>query len=118
MQRDEQPAERVSKWHRSLFYAKYCKWGASWAMIIPAGVREALHLRPGDVLLMRLHEPYVTLRRGEPDHVIDLKTFSLEDYPPRWPTAGTNAHTRPDPERTAPGATEPDAGDDGPGSTE
>ncbi len=115
MQRGEQPGAATERWNGVLFPIRYQKWGGSYAMIIPAPVRELLHLRPGDTLLLRVHVPFFTVRRGEPEDVIPLKSFRLEDYPPQWPRAGKSARVQSDPERAAPGAAEPDAGKDGPG---
>ena len=56
-------------------------------------VREALGVRPGDLLIARVHGPYLTIRRAQPERAIPIDTFGPEVLPPSWPGKDDNATT-------------------------
>jgi hypothetical protein len=75
-------------------------------------VRDALGARPGDVLVMRLHAPYLTLRVARPEKIIPIDDFGPEVLPPSWPGKNDNATTPDDSSRPAPAPARAGAGDD------
>ncbi len=84
-----------------LYTARCWKSGASWCIVVPRDVRKALKLLPGDLVIMRLHEPYVTIRRGDADAFMPLSKMKLEDMPPAWPGGKKDAEVQDNPEAAA-----------------
>jgi hypothetical protein len=74
-------------------------------------VRTALHWAPGTLLIARVHAPYLTLRRAQPERIIPLDNFGPEVLPPSWPGKDDNATTPEDTESAARAASEPHEGD-------
>jgi hypothetical protein len=56
-------------------------------------VRETLGWRPGQLLIARIHVPYMTLRVAQPERAIPLDSFGPEVLPPSWPGKEDNATT-------------------------
>lgn len=77
--------------NRVLFVAKPYVQGNSVVVVLERELREALGWRPGDIILIRLHKPYATLRRGVPELAIPMADIHLEDLPPAWPYRSKNA---------------------------
>jgi len=98
-----------------IYTTKLTKSGNSWVLSIERDLREALGLVPGDIIVMRLHAPYVTLRRAVPEREIPLTDLNPACFPPSWPgkdnTSGSS-HTQ---ARTATGTVTPDSRTDGRG---
>lgn len=66
-------------------------------------VRNALGLHPGDLLIARVHAPYLTIRRAQPERVVPIDTFGPEVLPPSWPGKDDNATSPENPDHaTAP----------------
>lgn len=65
-----------------LFMAKPYQQGGSVVMVLDKDLRERLGLRPGDVVIMRVHGPYVTMRRAVPDLLVPLTDLHADDLPP------------------------------------
>jgi hypothetical protein len=74
-------------------------------------VREALHWHPGELLIARIHVPYLTLRLAQPERYIPIDQFGPEVLPPSWPGKEDNATTAEDSTRATAAATKPDEGD-------
>lgn len=55
-------------------------------------LREALGVKPDDLLIMRVHGPYVTFRIAQPEAVIPVERFEREDLPPSWLGKDDNVH--------------------------
>ena len=64
-------------------------------MVFPMykAVLAALGARPGDILIARLHPPYLTIRLAHPERIIPIDTFGPEVLPPSWPGKDDNATT-------------------------
>jgi hypothetical protein len=56
-------------------------------------VLAALGARPGDILIARLHPPYLTIRLARPERIIPIDTFGPEVLPPSWPGHTDNITT-------------------------
>jgi hypothetical protein len=65
-------------------------------------VRHALDLHPGDLLIARVHTPYLTIRRARPERIIPIEDFGPEHLPPSWPGKDDNATTPESATRTTP----------------
>lgn len=51
-------------------------------------VLEALHFdvdKPDELLICRLHPPYLTMRVAHPERIMPLNAFSIDALPPAWP---------------------------------
>jgi hypothetical protein len=69
------------------------KMGASFAFPLYKALRQRLGWRPGDMLLVRIHPPYVTFRVALPERIIPIDDFGPEVLPPSWPGKDDNATT-------------------------
>jgi hypothetical protein len=98
---------------RKFFVAKPYYQGNGVVMVLEKPLRDALEWRPGDLVLIRLHEPYATLRVGKPQDAIDLRALKPEDLPPAWIPRSTNATKQTDQKGTPAGTTGPDASQHG-----
>ncbi len=77
------------------------QWGNSVVMPLYKGWREAIGAHVGDLLIARLHPPYITIRVAHPERLIPIGTFGPEVLPPSWPGKDDNATTPDDPEEPA-----------------
>lgn len=68
-----------------LFAVRIWQTGSSWVFPLPKALRDSIGWRPGDLLIIRVHPPYLTLRVAQPESVIPLRTMGLEVLPPAWP---------------------------------
>ena len=75
-------------------------WGWGHSVVFPMykAVLAALGARPGDILIARLHPPYLTIRLARPERIIPIDTFGPEVLPPSWPGKDDNATTPDDTE--------------------
>jgi hypothetical protein len=86
-------------------------WGGSVVLPLTKTVRAKLGAMRGDVLIARIHGPYLTLRVARPEKVIPVDDFGPEVLPPSWPGKDDNATTPDDTASPAPAA--PGTGSDG-----
>lgn len=68
-----------------LYLVKIWRMGSSVVFPLYKGLLEVLHATPGDMLLVRVHPPYVTFRVAHPDQVMHVENFSEADLPQEWP---------------------------------
>lgn len=68
-------------------------------------VLATLGWHPGDLLIARVHAPYMTIRLAQPERVIPIDTFGPEVLPPSWPGKDDNATTPESPDRATPATT-------------
>jgi antitoxin component of MazEF toxin-antitoxin module len=57
------------------------KNGNSHSLTLPPAVREAMHLRPGDLCVMRMFGKVLILRRLDPSMVIDVDALPADAIP-------------------------------------
>lgn len=69
----------------ALFTGRIWRMGASIVFPLPKALREAISARPGELIIMRVHPPYVTFRVAQPGAIIPVDRFEPEDLPPAWP---------------------------------
>jgi antitoxin component of MazEF toxin-antitoxin module len=77
---------------RVLFSGRIWKMGSSIVFPLPKMLREALNAKPDDLVIMRVHPPYVTFRVAIPEATIPVERFEREDLPPSWPGKDDNVH--------------------------
>ena len=70
-----------------LYAARVWKWGKSTVFPLYSAVLAAIHCVPGDLLLVRVHPPYITLRVARPESVMPVEQFTDAELPPSWPSA-------------------------------
>jgi hypothetical protein len=58
--------------------------GASVVFPLAKMVMQALEARPGDLVLVRVHLPYVTFRIANPDLTLPVPRFRPEELPPSY----------------------------------
>jgi hypothetical protein len=75
----------VSEPARVLFCVKIAQWGRSTVISLHSRMLEAIGAKVGDLLLVRVHPPYVTFRVAHPEAQIPVGTFTEKDLPPAWP---------------------------------
>ena len=71
-----------------LYATRLWRWGSSWCIPFPRPLREAMGWRPGDLVLMRPHLPYITMRVARPETAVPDGAMDPELMPPAWPRAG------------------------------
>lgn len=61
-------------------------WSHGKQLIFPlyTSIIEALQARPGDLVLVRVHLPFVTFRIANPDLTMPVPWFNHEDLPPSY----------------------------------
>lgn len=91
-----------------LYVLRVWQWGNSVVFPLYKPVLKALGAVPGDMLIGRIHVPYLTVRLARPERAIPIDNFGPEVLPPSWPGKEDNART---PEDTPP-ATAPTPGAD------
>jgi hypothetical protein len=61
-------------------------WSHGKQLIFPlyVAIQEALNARPGDLVLVRVHLPFVTFRIANPDLTMPVPRFTGEELPPTY----------------------------------
>ena len=77
-----------------LYAARVWKWGKSTVFPLYSAVLAAMHCVPGDLLLVRVHPPYITLRVAHPESVMPVEQFTDAELPPSWPNKAPGAYER------------------------
>ncbi len=68
-----------------LYVVKIWRMGSSVVFPLYKALLAALHASPDDLLLVRVHPPYVTFRVAHPDQVMPVDRFGPDELPPDWP---------------------------------
>jgi antitoxin component of MazEF toxin-antitoxin module len=76
-----------------LFACRVWRMGKSVVFPLPKLLMNAINAKPNDLIICRVHPPYVTFRVASPDGAIPLERFEREDLPPSWPGKQDNAHS-------------------------
>ena len=66
---------------RKTWATRFVKLNTSAAMIIPKEVREAMGLRPSDLIVMRLFGKLLIARRLDPNQVVDVTELPADALP-------------------------------------
>lgn len=69
---------------RVLFAGRIWRMGKSVVFPLPKLLMNALGARPNDLVMCRVHPPYVTFRVANPDTIIPVEQFGSEELPPSW----------------------------------
>jgi hypothetical protein len=77
-----------------LYVVKIWKVGHGFAFPLYRALLEVLHAAADDLLLIRVHPPYVTFRVAHPDNLLNVERFTDEDLPPEWPKKADAADER------------------------
>jgi hypothetical protein len=77
-----------------LYAARIWKWGKSTVFPLYSAVCDAIRAVPGDLLLVRVHPPSITLRVAHPEQVMPVEQFTEEELPPPWPRKSAAADER------------------------
>jgi antitoxin component of MazEF toxin-antitoxin module len=67
-----------------LFAARIWRMGASVVFPLAKMLMQALDAKPGDLVLVRVHLPYVTFRIANPDLTLPVPRFRPEELPPSY----------------------------------
>lgn len=88
-------------------------WGWGHSVVFPMykAVLQAIGARPGDMLIARVHPPYLTIRVAHPERIIPIDTFGPEVLPPSWPGKDDNATTPESASSAVVATTKPDSSD-------
>lgn len=70
-----------------LYAVRLWRMGKSLVFPLYTAVANALHAEQGDLLLVRVHPPYITMRVGRPDSLMPVEQFTENELPPEWPKA-------------------------------
>lgn len=73
-----------------LYPARIWRMGRSSVFPLYKQVMEAIGAKIGDLVLIRVHPPYVTFRIAHPNAAIPDDTFEGKDLPPSWPGKNDN----------------------------
>jgi hypothetical protein len=95
-----------------IYITKVYKHGNSLVMTLERDLRNKLRVVEGDYVMIKLHEPFATLRRADPNLAVPFTDVSAGDLPPAWPRGVKRAGPAIDPARAAAGTTGPDEGTD------
>lgn len=87
------PTELPKQKNYPLYTLPIWQWGNSVVLPLYKAVRAALGASPGDILIARIHPPYLTIRLAHPEHIIPIDQFGPEHLPPSWPGKEDNATT-------------------------
>jgi hypothetical protein len=68
-----------------LYLVKIWRMGHTVVFPLYKALLKALHATPNDLLLVRVHPPYVTFRIAHPEQVIPVERFIEAELPPAWP---------------------------------
>jgi hypothetical protein len=69
-----------------LYLVKIWRMGNSICFPLYKALLQAIHASPDDLLLIRVHPPFVTFRVAHPDSLMPTERFTVEDLPPTWPS--------------------------------
>ena len=71
-------------------------WNHGKSVIFPLyhAVMKALNANVGDLMLVRVHPPYITLRVARPESLMPVEQFTEEELPPHWPPTKLAGDTR------------------------
>ncbi len=67
-----------------LFAARIWRMGKSVVFPLAQMLMQALEAHPGDLVLVRVHLPYVTFRIANPDLTLPVPRFRPEELPPSY----------------------------------
>jgi antitoxin component of MazEF toxin-antitoxin module len=67
-----------------LFAARIWRMGQSVVFPLAKLLMQALEAQPGDLVLVRVHLPYVTFRIANPDLSLPVPRFRPEELPPSY----------------------------------
>lgn len=67
-----------------LFAARIWRMGSSVVFPLAKMLMQALDAQPGDLVLVRVHLPYVTFRIANPDLTLPVPRFRPEELPPSY----------------------------------
>lgn len=81
-----------------LYTVKLWRMGASIVLSIQKGVRERLHWQAEQLLIARIHGPFLILRAADPPSDFPLTQIPSDAWPPPWPDAKATPPPK-DPER-------------------
>jgi antitoxin component of MazEF toxin-antitoxin module len=62
------------------------RWGSSLAFVIPKGLRDDLHIGEGDIIAIRVHQPYATFCVWPMNKLAPLGEVPVDTLPPKDPT--------------------------------
>lgn len=79
---------------RVLFCVRVAQWGRSTVISLLPAMLEAMGGKVGDLLLVRVHPPYVTFRVAHPEAQIPVGQFHADDLPPAWPKRAEHPEER------------------------
>lgn len=96
-----------------IYTSKLAKGGNAVVMYVDREIREALGLKPGDMVMMRLSPPYVILRKAIPEREIPMTDISRAMLPPSWPGRDIDVPSGGSKEGTVARASDPDSDADG-----
>lgn len=68
----------------ALYACRLWRMGKQLVFPLYTSVIEALGARPGDLVLIRVHLPFVTFRIANPDLTLPAPRFTGEDLPPSY----------------------------------
>jgi hypothetical protein len=68
-----------------LYTVKLWRMGASIVLSIQKGVREKLHWDIDQLLICRIHGPFLIIRAADPPVDFPLDQIPANAYPPAWP---------------------------------
>ena len=68
-----------------LYLVKIWRMGSSVVFPLYKALLEALHATPDDLLIIRVHPPYVTFRVAHPEQIMPVERFEEADLPTSWP---------------------------------
>ena len=81
-----------------LYAARIWQMGKSVVFPLYKAALEAIGAKPGDLVLVRVHPPYITFRIAHPDRAVPVSTFHPDDLPPEHarqkPRGGEGGSTR------------------------
>ncbi len=66
-----------------LYVVKIWRMGHSVVFPLYKLLLEAIHAAPDDLLLVRVHPPYVTFKVAHPEQMIPTERFTYEELPPQ-----------------------------------
>jgi hypothetical protein len=74
-----------------VYMARIWKMGQSVVFPLHKLLLQVLDAKPDDCVIVRVHPPYVTFRMVVPEELIPVKSFMVEDFPPKLPKAEPHA---------------------------
>jgi hypothetical protein len=68
-----------------LYAARVWQMGKSVVFPLYKAVLDAIGAKAGDLVLVRVHPPYVTFRIAQPDKAVPASSFTSRELPPKSP---------------------------------